>query len=35
LLGRDAADYAHIKIAANMGFGEIDPSKLVGRRISL
>lgn len=35
LLGREAQDYEHIRIAHAMGFGEIDPARLVSRRISL
>lgn len=35
LLGREPEDYEHIKIAHAMGFGEIDPSRLNLRRISL
>ena len=35
ILGRDPESYAHIRIAHEMGLGEIDPSRLDARRISL
>ncbi len=35
LLGKEPTDFGHVKIAAEMGFGQIDPGRLVGRRISL
>lgn len=35
LLGRRPESYEHIKLAHAMGFGQIDPSVLQGRRISL
>lgn len=35
LLGRNAEDYGHIRIAAAMGFGQIDPTQLPARRITL
>lgn len=35
ILGREPADYEHIRIAGDMGLGQIDPSQLRTRRISL
>lgn len=35
LLGNEPSDYEHLRIAHAMGFGELDPGKLVSRRISL
>ncbi len=35
LLGKEAAHVAHVKIAADMGFGQIDPGRLAARRITL
>ena len=35
LMGRAPADYGHIRLAGEMGFGEIDPARLPSRRISL
>lgn len=35
LLGREPDSYEHLRIAAAMGFGQLDPAKLASRRISL
>ncbi|MCC8180303.1 MAG: DUF362 domain-containing protein [Planctomycetes bacterium] len=35
LMGRQPDEYAHIRIAHQMGLGQIDPNLLVNRRISL
>lgn len=35
LLGREGKDYGHIRIAAEKGWGQLDPTKLNARRISL
>ncbi|MDR1533633.1 MAG: DUF362 domain-containing protein [Planctomycetota bacterium] len=35
ILGSDPQRYPHIAIAADMGFGQLDPAKLANRRLSL
>ena len=35
LLGKNPEDFAHVKIAHEMGFGQIDPARLPSRRITL